>query len=196
MVLSSSKIAENLLKRKDFDILLNKCIKSYGVATLQFTSLRNRLPCLVDDFSFIYKEKWFNVYKKELSDRKIDVFLEDDFCYNITFKRKDLLNDHDEKCYIVFDDLLSILSAGINFKEDYGTFGKTLIPATKIVLGSYNPFLALTGICRLNCRKNAKRFAKFCKDTGEANRIDLDRKFSLAYSFLREEWRNYYKNMF
>lgn len=131
MVLSSSKIAENLLKRKDFNILLNKCLENYSVVTLQFVSLNNRLPDLIDDFSFVYKEKWFNVYKKELSDRKIDVFLEDDFCYNITFKRKDLLNDQGKKCYIVFDDLLSILSAGINFKEDYGTFKKRLSPQLK-----------------------------------------------------------------
>lgn len=73
--------------------------------------------------------------------------------------RKDLLNIFDKNCCIVFDDALSILSAGINliFDENLcegslnGTFETTLIPATKMVLGNYNPFLALIGICRLNC---------------------------------------------
>lgn len=202
-----SSIVKNLLNRKDFNILLNKCLENYGIVRLQFIALKEYVPDLTEDFFVFYPceniQSWFNIYKKELSERKIDVFLGDD-PYSIIFKRKYLSNIFDENCCIVFDDALSILSARINliFDENLcdgslnGTFEETLIPATKMVLGSYNPLLALTGICRLNCRKNAKRFAKFCKDTEKANRIDFDRKFSLTYSFLREEWRNCYKNMF
>lgn len=182
-------------------------MEDYGIVKLQFISLKEYVPYLTEDFFIFYPtediKSWLDIYKKDLSNKNIDISIISDQ-YSIIFKRKDLLNIFDKNCCIVFDDALSILSAGLNliFDESLcegslnGTFEKTLIPATKMVLGNYNPLLALTGICRLNCRKNAKRFAKFCKDTEKANRIDFDRKFLLIYSFLREELRNAYNNMF
>lgn len=74
----ASRIVKNLLNRKDFNILLNKCLEDYGIVRLQFIALKEYVPDLTEDFFVFYQceniQSWFNIYKKELSERKIDVF--------------------------------------------------------------------------------------------------------------------------
>lgn len=186
-VLSASKIVKDLLKRKDFNILLNKCLENYSVVSLKFIAMKDRNPYLTEDFFKKNKTKiekkyleWFDVYQKELNNIKIDVSIEKDF-YTIIFKRRDLLNNSNKKCYILFDDLLSILSAGINLKLD-GTFETTLVPATKIILKSVYLAGGLIGISSLNCWVNSKKFSSFCKNEEETKKEDFEKKTRLRYN--------------
>lgn len=183
--MSASRIVKDLLKREDFNILLNKCLKNYGVVRLKFIAFKDCNPYLTNEFFIYPKEDWLDIYIEEFNKKKINVSIESDF-YSIVFKRRDLSNNSNKNCYILFDDLLSILSAGVNLNSD-GIFETTLIPATRMVLQSMHPIWALIGMSSLNCGTNSKVFSSFYEDKEKAKREDLEKKTYLRRKLLIQE---------